>query len=448
MTSLATLIAPSGPMRIVTGGTKHHITRPDLLTQTLTPDSPIGLDTRAALFIDDPVNLIRAIVALDGQISGMLLLSHALDAQTVVDLARASHCNVIVSDKEASKALPHGAELGYINLDDILSSKAPKKVQGISTQWLMTTSGTTGLPKVVPYALKSLARSVYHFGPSQCPVWGLFYDPTRFAGLQVVLQALIGGGRLVAVDTTAPLRDQIALLVSEECTHLSATPTLWRRILMVPEHSQMPLRQITLGGEIADNVTMMRLRGAFPEARISHIYASTEAGVGFSVKDEKAGFPISYLEAAPGNVALKVKDGILWLRPPGKARPGTKVDVEGYINSGDKVVLEDDRVLFQGRESGLINIGGVKVYPETVEDVIKTVPGVALVQISAKKSSVTGALVVAEVQVDTREDPSVIRKSIQQACKAALPREANPAIIRFVEGFEINAAGKLMRKKE
>jgi acyl-CoA synthetase (AMP-forming)/AMP-acid ligase II len=242
----------------------------------------------------------------------------------------------------------------------------------------------------------------------------------------------------------------VAVLVKNGCTHLSATPTLWRRLLMMPGHDRLALRQITLGGEIADQPTLNALRLTFPAARLSHIYASTEAGVGFSVTDGLAGFPSSYLDKPPGNVRLKIIDGILWLRPPflsPTTKPATVVvDAEGYINSGDQVALAGDRGLFLGRESGLINIGGVKVYPETVEAVIKTVPGVALVQVSAKRSPVTGALVVAEVQLTAGAEAEATRRLIQEACRGQLVREASPAIIRFVDGFATNAAGKLVRK--
>jgi hypothetical protein len=40
----------------------------------------------------------------------------------------------------------------------------------------------------------------------------------------------------------------------------------------------IPLKQITIGGEAVDQVTLDMLRGVFPAARITHIYASTEAG--------------------------------------------------------------------------------------------------------------------------------------------------------------------------
>jgi len=53
----------------------------------------------------------------------------------------------------------------------------------------------------------------------------------------------------------------------------------------------LPVRQITIGGEAVDQVTLDQLRAAFPGARISQIYASTEAGALFAVRDGRAGFP-------------------------------------------------------------------------------------------------------------------------------------------------------------
>lgn len=403
----------------------------------------IGSDTRIAVKLHDPLDVIRALAALDGQVEAVLLLSHALSQEVAVALCRSAGCDVLLQDTVVEN--PHG--ILSVDMQNILGAK--RRADPLSTIWLMTTSGTTGVPKIIPHTLRSLSRSVYRFPGPERPVWGLLYDPTRFAGLQVVLQAIIGGGQLVAVDTSAPLGEQIAGLASHGCTHLSATPTLWRRLLMVPNCQDLHLKQITMGGEIADQSTLNALRRAFPNARVSHIYASTEAGVGFSVTDGLAGFPLSYLEKAPGNVRLSIRDDVLWLCPPVTAlqhgSSGVQVDEEGYVCSGDRVAVKDDRVFFLGRENGLINIGGVKVYPETVEAVVRTVPGVALVQVSAKRSPVTGALVLAQVQLEPGVDADMTRQHILQICRANLEREAVPAIIRFVDGFKTNAAGKLMR---
>lgn len=438
MTVLGSLVRGHG----VTGSDGTHILADDLRSAGLATPEPT---TRVALVLRDPLALIRAVVALDGQVEAMLLLSDVLDAETAVALAHQAECGQLLTDRDdlLGRADAHrlGGFLGG-------SRQAPP----VPTRWLMTTSGTTGLPKIVPHTLRSLARSVTRTPASDAPVWGLLYDPTRFAGMQVILQALVGGGWLVVADRQSPLAAQVATLAQEGVTHLSATPTLWRRLLMVPDHGRLPLRQATLGGEIVDQPTLAAIASAFPEARVSHIYASTEAGVGFSVTDRLAGFPQGYLDAAPGGVALKVEDGILWVRPPGAAvsgdLSGIEVDAEGFVRSGDRVEMRDGRVRFLGRDNGVINIGGVKIHPERVEAVLAEVPGVALAKVSAKRSPVTGALVMAEVQLAPGVEPDAARARILDACRVRLEREAVPAILRFVKEFEVNAAGKLARTRK
>ena len=442
MMPLVHQISPgTGTAPLILGPEGQQVDR-DALVASGVSDRLAGDDLRVAVCLEDPVRLIRALAALDGQVASLLLLSGRLEPETALRLVEAGDCSVLVTDR--AELLSHP---GALSLEAALGDV--RRDPALPTRWMMTTSGTTGLPKIVPHDLRSLSRSVYRFGAAAAPVWGLLYDPTRFAGLQVVLQALIGGGRLVAVDTHLPLQDQVAELVRAGCTHLSATPTLWRRLLMVPGHRALQLRQVTLGGEIVDQQVLSALAAAFPGVRITHIYASTEAGVGFSVTDGRAGFPAGYLGAAPGGVGLKIVDDILWLRPPvsalGAGAPGIEVDADGFVRSGDRVRPAGDRFEFLGRDNGTINIGGVKVHPEAVEAVVGAVPGVALVQISARRNPVTGALVLAEVQLVAGADPAEVRRRIVADCRARLEREAVPAIIRFVDDFRTNAAGKLVR---
>lgn len=401
------------------------------------PHPPAPPTGRLVVWMDDPTTLIGALTALDGAAEALLLVSHAQPAEVVAALARANGCAGIVTDRDDA---PEGLE--------------PVPLEGPAgepreTRWLMTTSGTTGTPKVISHTLASLSRTVARTPQARALRWGLLYDPTRFAGLQVVLQALLGGGTLIAPDTSAPLASQVSFLAEHGCTHLSATPTLWRRLLMVPGVRGLPLRQVTLGGEIVDQAVLGALASAFPDARVTHIYASTEAGVGFSVTDRLAGFPAAHLDAAPSGVALRVDDdGILWLRPPVPPTPSPALvmDADGYVRSGDRVEPRGDRLHFLGRDSGVINVGGVKVHPETVERVIAAVPGVALARVTSKSSPITGALVIAEVQLAPEAEEAPAKAAIQAACREGLEREAVPARIRFVEGFEANAAGKLDRR--
>lgn len=382
-----------------------------------------------ALCVKDPRAFIAALVALDGQVGAVLLISYAQPCAIVTELMEEAGAGCLVTDRD--------------DLPDIATVIAPATLTGrrrdsdMDTRWLMTTSGTTGRPKIVAHTLASLSRTVSHYPANQTARWGLLYDPTRFAGMQVVLQALIGRARLIAPDLDAPLAGQVAGLLQAGCTHLSATPTLWRRLLMVPELGRLPLRQITLGGEIVDQGVLDALRAAFAEARITHIYASTEAGVGFSVNDGQAGFPVSYFEHLPGGLRMEVVEDTLHFHLP-----------TGRVNSGDRVRIDGARAYFLGRDNGMINVGGVKIYPESVEKVVMEVPGVALARIYAKKNPITGALVAADVMPDGAIEKPALKQAITAHCKAHLEREAVPAMIRFVADLEVSAAGKISRKNE
>lgn len=398
----------------------------------------LGAGTKLALSISDPKALIQTLLAADGVVPEMLLISYSQPPEVVHALMEASGADVLISDRA--------------ELDDARDPQsvlvAEPRMRDVETRWLMTTSGTTGVPKIIPHTLKSLARTVYRGAPGWAPVWGQLYDPTRFAGMQVTLQALMGGQTLVAVDTNAPLRDQVAMLAESKVTHLSGTPTLWRRLLMVPEIKDIPLEQATLGGEIVDQAILDALKSQLPDTRVTHIYASTEAGVGFSVKDGRAGFPASFLESGPAGVEMSLRDDVLWLKPPsgGQPAPGIEVDEAGFICSGDRIKSEGDRLYFLGRDSGMMNIGGVKIYPEAVERVILEVEGVLLANVSSKANPMTGALVVVDIQPAEGVERPALKKAIQDHCRAKLEREAVPAVIRFHDKLETNAAGKLLRK--
>lgn len=398
---------------------------------------------RVALCIRNPIALIESLVRLDGTANSMLLLSDSLDVDTITELCKRNQVETLVSDLEN---IPDSADQVHPNA---LSDIAP--AAQVATDWFLTTSGTTGLPKIISHTFGSLTRTTGTPLKGKEQRWGLLFDPTRFAGMQVVLQALVGGGTLVATDTHAPLGDQISMLAKMNVTHLSATPSLWRRLLMDPSISDLPLLQITLGGEIADQPVLSALRKKFPEARITHIYASTEAGVGFSVKDGLSGFPAEFLSKPQGGTSLKVVDDILWAKPENRdlsSLVAANIDVsdDGYICTGDKVDLSGDRVLFLGRDNGSINVGGVKVFPELIERTILELDAVQLVQIKSKSNPIAGNLIVAEVLMAPDQDKAALKKQIIAHCREKLEREAVPAMVKFVEKLEFNAAGKLSRK--
>ena len=317
------------------------------------------------------------------------------------------------------------------------------------TTWYMATSGTTGEPKWFSHSFLSLSASTKHSHKLQDLCWALLYQPFRFAGLQVVLQALLSGADLVDVADYEPLA-QMAFLKHGHVTAISATPSLWRQLLMTGQLGELTLSHITLGGEIADQSLLDKLKRLFPEAKLRHIYASTEAGVGFVVSDGCAGFPAKWLEDQSLSIALKVSDmQHLLVKPsyPVCQSLAPQTDIQGYVDTLDKVLVTDHRVFFLGRATGAINVGGNKVHPEKIEQILLQCADISQAKVYAKKSALLGELVVADVMIIANSVEQEVKQQLLKICKNQLQRYEIPTKISIVNSIEHSSSGKLNRKQ-
>ena len=325
----------------------------------------------------------------------------------------------------------------------------------LQTEWVMLTSGTTGVPKMVAHSLAGLTASFAAKAPDPSVTWAAFYDIRRYGGLQIFLRAVLGGTSLVLSSAGEPVADHLARMAARGVTHVLGTPTHWRRALMSPAIKKIAPLYVRLSGEIADQAILDALRGTFPNAAVSHAFASTEAGVAFEVTDGLEGFPASYVEQVRDGVEMKVEDGSLRIRSPrtasryvGTAAP--LADKDGYVDNGDMVERRGSRYVFTGRRGGIINIGGQKVHPEEVEAVINRHPQVRMSLVRGKRSPITGAIVTADVVLESGgENGGVdrVKDDILTLCRDALPLYKVPASISIVPALDVAASGKLVRRQ-
>jgi len=304
------------------------------------------------------------------------------------------------------------------------------------TEWVIYTSGTTGAPKAVVHTLQSLSRAVRPSDGSR--VWGLVYDPHRLAGLAVLLQAMASGSTLVEARTGS-IAERVVSMKSAGVTALSATPTLWRQFLQSGAVRGWPLERITLGGEVSDQRVLDALASAFPSAHVTHIYAASETGVAFSVGDGKEGFPVTYLSSPPRGVRLEIRDDILWVFSPESSLAGP----DGFVRTDDVVEVKGDRVVFAGRKTGMVNVGGVKVYPEQVEGVLRTHPSVSEAVVFPKSNPFSGNILLARVTLVSPLEGAATE--IRRWAQSRLPPPMVPAQVVVVDELSSSATGKAVR---
>jgi len=322
----------------------------------------------------------------------------------------------------------------------------------LDTKWIIPTSGTTSTPKLVVHTLKSLTTSTktdikngFNFN------WGLVFDIYRFSGIQVFLQSFLSGSTLIIANEDDDIQSIMTLFYKYNCNTISATPSFYIKALMTKEFLKLNLKNITLGGEIASQNILNSLSNSFKNANIRHIYASTEAGVGFSIDDKKEGFPKSYLDNGINNIQLRINEKRILLI---KAKQSSQkyqddknmYDKNGYINTDDLVQIKDNRVYFLGRNSGAINVGGNKVIPEEIEKVLLEYHLIQNAYVFAKKSNIMGSLVYANITLKNSSlDIKEIKKDIINHCKKHMESFKVPAILKVVESIDITSSGKIKR---
>jgi acyl-CoA synthetase (AMP-forming)/AMP-acid ligase II len=316
------------------------------------------------------------------------------------------------------------------------------------------TSGSEGQPKAVRHTWSSLARPVRVGSQAERPRWLLTYRPHLYAGLQVVLQCLLNLGTLVVPQPRGDAQGVALLAADAGVQYASATPSYWRWLLTFADSatlSRIPLVQVTLGGEVVSQQILDSLERRFPAARRVHIYATTELGRCFSVTDSRAGFPASFLDRpSPDGVEMRIDEGELLVRSANamegydECAPGSE-ERSGWFRTGDLVERHDDRVLFNGRKSEIINVGGNKVHPLEVERIIRAIPGVADTRVFGSRSSIAGQIVACEVVVAEGFDPDAVSELVNRQCLAALATHQRPRLVTVVDRIILTEAGKAVR---
>jgi acyl-coenzyme A synthetase/AMP-(fatty) acid ligase len=348
-----------------------------------------------------------ALIELDGVARRLIVCTPDVPSEHLPAVVAKGAVDAIVSDHER-RADESGVPVRVLSNGHVMPA-AETPVERRKTEWVLLTSGTTGAPKLIVHSLASLTAPITNAGDADI-VWGTFYDIRRYGGLQILLRTILGHGSLVVSGPGESIGTYLVRLGAHGATHVSGTPSHWRRALMSPAARAITPRYVRLSGEIADQGILNALRAFYPQASVSHAFASTEAGVGFEVDDGLEGFP-ARLVGAPGDVHIGVDDGSLRIRSARNAvralgeERATVADADGFVDTGDMVTRRGDRYYFLGRRSGIINVGGLKVYPEEVEAAINRHPAVRMSMVRATRSAMTGSLVAADVVLQPPSDP-------------------------------------------
>ena len=283
----------------------------------------------------------------------------------------------------------------------------------------LLTSGTTGTPKVIEK--NDMSKYMLQKGGRGSPEdsWILTYHPYRWAGISTIAHTIKNGSKLI-IPTDFSTAGILGTAVQEQASHISLTPSMFRKMMIEGADylKVCKFKQITFGGEIASQAVLDHAKYFFPNARISHVYASTEHGDICSASDGREGFHESKFKNHDFT-----EDGEL---------------VVGYLPTGDFWEKIGERYYFIGRDSDVVNVGGNKMSLSFVENRLMSLFGVQQARAKVESSPILGNIITAEYVglVEPRD--------VMTAARVMLPKYALAKVFK-VDNLELSAAGKIKR---
>lgn len=317
---------------------------------------------------------------------------------------------------------------------------------------VLFSSGSTGTPKAMIHDLDAFAAA---FPPKRALrpraiLLFLLFD--HIGGLNTLFRALADGSKIVVPSARAP--DEIASLIAREnVSVLPATPTFLNLFLMenVAEKFDLSsLKLISYGTEPMPEALLRRLKAAFPRAKFLQTFGTSETGIAqtrsFSSDSTlmKIDDPATECKIENGELLLRSKTQALGYLNAGTAERFT---ADGWFRTGDVVEKTADGYLrIVGRKSDIINVGGEKVFPAEVENVLLEIPQVADCLVFGEPNPVTGQTVSAKIVLREPMKTLDAKRLVAEHCRGRLARYKIPVRIAVVPAAEFSARFKKIRR--
>ncbi len=302
---------------------------------------------------------------------------------------------------------------------------------------IVFTSGSTGKPKAILHDCERLARRFLDRRPGWRTVLFLMMD--HFGGFSTLLGVLAYGGVGVCLPSRSP-DDVCRAIAAARADLLPTTPTFLNLLLASRAHVRhdvSSVKLITYGTEMMSEATLAKVREVFPACDVKQTYGLSELGV-LRSKSESDGS--LWVKVGGAGFETKVVDGVLWVRSEsnmvGYLNAPDPFDADGWMCTGDEVETHGDYVRFRGRKSEMINVGGQKVFPAEVENVLLQAENVVDATVYGVKHPVMGHVAHAKVTLAAPEEPEALTERLRRFALERLARFKVPMRFTIVDENE------------
>jgi acyl-coenzyme A synthetase/AMP-(fatty) acid ligase len=311
---------------------------------------------------------------------------------------------------------------------------------------VLFSSGTSGEPKAAVHDVVPLLDKYMTRRPAWRTVAFLLFD--HIGGINTIFHTVSNAATLITVSDRTP--DAVcAAIERSKAEVLPASPTFLRLLLLSSAEDRFDLSSIKVvnyGTEPMAEATLKRLHEAFPQARLQQSYGLAEVGI---LRSRSKSNDSTWLKVGGEDIETRVVDGILQIKSPsamlGYLNAPSPFTDDGWFVTGDAVEVDGDFLRILGRRSELINVGGEKVYPSEVEEVIEAMGNVAAATVYGEPNPLMGSIVCARVALIDTEDEGKFAIRLKRHCRERLPAYQVPVKVSVVGREMIGERFKKLR---
>jgi acyl-CoA synthetase (AMP-forming)/AMP-acid ligase II len=400
-----------------------------------------GLGQQAVVVLEADFSpaAIAALLALFecGCVVVPLLRSTRGDPQRIYRIAQAQH-RLRITETEAWDLESLPGEPSHPHYETLRERGHPGLV--------LFSSGTSGEPKAAVHDVVPLLSKYKTRRPAWRTISFLLFD--HIGGINTILHTLSNGATLITVEDRSP--DAVcAAIERSKAEVLPASPTFLRLLLLSAAQDRFDLSSIKVvnyGTEPMSEATLARLADAFPQARLLQSYGLAEVGI---LRSKSKSNDSIWLKVGGEGIETRVVDSILQIKSPstmlGYLNAPTPLTDDGWYVTGDAVEVDGDYLKIVGRRSELINVGGEKVYPSEVEEVIETMSNVVAATVYGQPNPLMGHIVCARVALLEPEDEGKFALRLKRHCRQRLPAYQVPVKVAVVGRDMIGQRFKKLR---
>jgi len=298
---------------------------------------------------------------------------------------------------------------------------------------VLFSSGSTGESKASVLDFDKLLAKFQVARPSYRTLVFLLLD--HIGGINTLLHVLCHGGTLVTTPDRSP--EMVCAAIETHRIQLLPTTPTFMRMLMIADtlkgHDLSSLEIVTYGTEPMPASTLAAVREALPWIRFKQTYGLSELGI---LPTQSRSSDSLWLKLGQNGFEHQIRDGVLWLRSEtamlGYLNAPSPFDPDGWFNTQDVVEVDGEYLRIVGRKSEMINVGGEKVHPTEVENVLLQFPNIKDATVSARANPVTGQVVAAKITPLRPEEPDQLRQQVRRFCRARLEPYKVPVVIEIV----------------